>query len=304
MNNREKRFALLVRVYPKAYRSAHGEEIMATLLDASMDNRSFTRDVVDVALHGLQIRLGLHADRFGGRVLALAAAPGTTMAGALALLMFTFTEWRPIMTHAPIALRFGPFWTIGPVVYLTWFLGAMGALLWPRRQRVLALASVAVTLVAIPVGDMLFARPNLWELMLVVALGLPAIFAPSLETRRPPLVPALASGVVMLAIVAAWELGDSRGLFLQGIQLSHATPYGAGVVMMLIGALRISGRSDAAGAVAVLLAPWLMIGAAYPYRRTGANTVDAVVLGVLGAWLALHWIVDLRRSSATDLGST
>jgi len=313
VNELERRYAKLLKVYPKHYREARGDEIVGTLLDASPTDRErpALSDVADLIMHGTQIRLGLTSDRFAGRVLGRAATPGLLMAAAMAVAFFVFGEWLPVVSHDPIALRFGPFWTIGPVVYLAWVLGAAATLLWPRRERLLAMVCVTVTLTAIPVGDSFFARPYLWVLLLLVGLGLPAVLAPSsMGTRRTRML-AVGAGLITLATIALWEVGTRPlgtryflSLYEQGRRLSHDMPFVAGIVIAVMCALLVAGQMDPAGAVAVLLFPALILSAMFPFGRTGRNAIDAICVAALSIWLVILWALDLRKATTQHAGST
>jgi len=312
MNDRERRYSRLLWVYPARYRSERGDEILATLLEASSDGRiAFARDTVDIVMHGTQVRLGLSADRFAGRVLTLAALPGLMMAAALSIVMFVFGELLPIVTHGPIALRFGPFWTIGPLVYLVWLLGASGALLWPRHRRPLAIICVLTTVAAIPVGNVFFARPNLWELLLLVGLGLPAVLAPG--TARGRYTRVLAAGVGLLTLALLWllevtlapaGLGWFPSFYWWGTwRMGHDMPYIGGVVIAVVCILLVVRQVDAAGAVAILSMPFLMASAAYPYERSVANSLSVIAAAALAAWFVIHWILDLKRLRTQHVSS-
>ena len=106
MSERDEHFARLLLIYPKAYREERGEEILGTLLDASPSHKWYPalRDVLDVTLHGLQMRLGLTADRFVGRVLGLAAMPGLVIAAVLSIFLSIFGEWLFVDLAALVAL--------------------------------------------------------------------------------------------------------------------------------------------------------------------------------------------------------
>ncbi|MDH6706481.1 hypothetical protein P3T27_003204 [Kitasatospora sp. MAA19] len=73
----------VLQLYPEYYRRERGEEMAAVFADTTAEaNRStVAREVFDLALYGLRVRLGLTGSSMGGRVLALAAPMA---AGALA----------------------------------------------------------------------------------------------------------------------------------------------------------------------------------------------------------------------------
>jgi len=74
----EGRYAKLLWFYPKSYRDERGEEIMATMVEASPGDRPSLGDALNVMAHGLRMRVGLTADGNVGQSLSLAALPGWT----------------------------------------------------------------------------------------------------------------------------------------------------------------------------------------------------------------------------------
>jgi hypothetical protein len=59
VNGPERRYRMWLRVYPEAYRTVRGEEILSTLLDSSEHGRPATRDLLYLVAHGLRVRIGL-----------------------------------------------------------------------------------------------------------------------------------------------------------------------------------------------------------------------------------------------------
>ena len=318
MNSREARYAWLLKVYPKHYRDERGEEILGTLLDASFDHGGAgpaMLEVVDVLSHGFQKRLGLTSDRFGGRILETAAAPGMTMGAALAVFLFIWGEWLPLMGHSPMATRFGPFLTIGPVIYLAWVLGAAGSLLWPRRRRSLATVCVTGTLVAVPIGKIFFASPNIWQLVLLASLGVPGILAPTTASYRRRVASSLVAGAVTFAMF--WWFGAIHPVGAPYIEsfywygnyfMGHGLPLMAGgafLTAIVLFGLRMHER---AGAVVVLTSPMLIIGAANLREADGfiggnSGEIELAIMGAAAlmipiAWLAVAWSLDLRKTAA------
>lgn len=78
-------------------------------------------------------------------------------------------------------------------------------------------------------------------------------------------------------------------------------PFIAGAAMAVIVVLVLVHRVEAAGAIALLLAPWVLLCAVLPFnspwRASGADTIDAVAFGVLAAWLVVQWIYDAPKVS-------
>jgi hypothetical protein len=239
MSERDEHFARLLLIYPKAYREERGEEILGTLLDASPSHKSYPalRDVLDVTLHGLQMRLGLTADRFVGRVLGLAAMPGLVIAAVLSIFLAIFGEWLPHVGQA--APMNGPLSMAALLVYVAWVLGAAGGVIWPHRRRVFAAVCVLVTVlvVASTIGRHGFptARPAM--MALVAGFGLPCVFAPIRDSVRHRLAGSLAVGVASAMLIWLFIASHRWGSFYAGFywlgtyRLGEAMPYIAGTAL-------------------------------------------------------------------------
>jgi hypothetical protein len=295
--------------YPKAYREARGDEILETLFDASKDQgRPSLRDGADLVAHGLQRRFGLASERYAGRVLVLAAMPGLMMAAALAAIAFGFGEWRhPIDPYLP---HFGPFLTLGPVIYLIWVTGALTVLVKPARLRWVAAGCVAVSVVATAVGDFAFDRPPLILVAMLVALGLPAVVAPVVDAaaRRPALAVGACTGGVLCLILTTTTgpfgttVGSSfyrAGLWLLSTWMPTLLIAGLAVMVGEV----FTHRATVAGAVAVLMFPWAALSLRSwpdPYAPRPLSTIaNTVALAALAGWLLSNWLYDLRRSTAS-----
>jgi hypothetical protein len=333
MSDLHQRYVRLLKFYPKAYREQRGDEILATLMEASPSDREHPAlgDAVDIALHGVQMRLGLSSDRFAGRVLEVAAAPGLAIAAAFSVFLFVCAELFPFLNHAygmmfvlgpthPVVVprpHFGPFATTGAVIYVGWVVVATGALLWPTHRRSLATLGVILTLVTMVVGRTYFAAPRVSLVLVLVALGLPAVVAPTTEFARRRLTESAIAFGISLGILA-WS---SRGLIAHeaqdGSRLLHsfgslytASIYNLGSVLYPAGTLAVIGivtlvvlrRPVAAGAVALLLAPWLLV--AYTYHVQNGRTLRlyALLLGIPLLLLTLAWIVDVARPTSSRNG--
>jgi hypothetical protein len=324
MNSREARYAWLLKVYPRHYRNERGKEILGTLLDATSDHGGAgpaVLEVVDVLSHGIQKRLGLTSERFGGRILEMAAAPGMTMGAALAVFLFIWGEWLPLMGHSQMATRFGPFLTIGPVVYLAWVLGAVGSLLWPRRRRSLATICVIGTLVAVPIGKIFFASPNFWQLVLLASFGVPGILASTTASYRRRVASSLLAGATTFAVF--WLFGGIHPVgapFVESFywygntSMAHGLPLMAGAAFLATIALFGLRTTERAGAVVVLTSPMLIIAAASVREADGfiggnSGEIELAIMGAAAlmipiAWLAVAWSLDLRRTAAGAVDSS
>jgi hypothetical protein len=308
----------LLRIYPPAYRLQRGDEILATVLDAA-DARGGTsvRDLTSLVAHGVQMRLGLTADRFGGRVMDEAALPGLYMGAAVSIFLFIWGEWLPVArTPYPIA-RFGPFLTVGPVIYLFWITSALLVALQPQWLRPAASISVATTALLWPIGKAFFASPNFWQLVLLIGLGLPAALAPTIIRSRRRLPANVAAGIGTFGVM--WWLGAVHYLnppyFHGSLQFSFYTfgnyisarnlPWLAGVVLCALVVLVISRQGVRAGALVVLTAPLLALAAgslrgadAVAVLHRGFFVTTGILLLVIPAVsLVVAWVFDLRRTS-------
>lgn len=299
------------RVYPRRYRQQRGHEILATLLDAAdnEEGRARRAEVASVVAHGMRMRLGLAPDQLFGRIAQLAALPSLVMAGGYAALLLAFGEVLPVVTRSPIALRFGPFWTIGPVVYVTWILGGATAFLWPRLTRTCGVACLGITVASIPVGDVLLARPRLLALVPLMGLGLVAVVGPlsAAKPNRGSALGASAFTVAFLSWVALPPGGVGRDFptfYWSGLRhLQADMQYVAMVGIVCIWLLRMTHRLEIAGAIAMLLAPWLLVSVIYPYGEAPSRVVSGGVLGVLVAWLVVERALEPRNPSKPEMGT-
>jgi hypothetical protein len=313
MSERDEHFARLLLIYPKAYREERGEEILGTLLEASPSHKSYPalRDVLDVTLHGMQMRLGLTADRFVGRVLGLAAMPGLVIAAVLSIFLAIFGEWLAHVGQA--ASMNGPLSTVALLVYLAWVLGAASALIWPLRRRVFAAVCVLATVlvVASTVGRHGFptARPAM--MALVAGFGLPCVFAPIRESVRHRLAGSLAVGVTSAMLIWLFIASHRWGSFYAGFywlgtyRLGRAMPFIAGAALVAVCLFLLLRRIDVAGALVVLASPFLIVSTSYirdTHGHIGPSFVGLVALVALVVWLVVAWVRDLRRPTGERIG--
>ncbi|RDG35944.1 hypothetical protein [Streptomyces corynorhini] len=148
----------LSRLYPAAYRAAHGREIIDVHreLTADLPRAARLRADADLAAHALRVRLGLDSASPAGRLLAL-AAPFALAAGAVDSGL-RLTSWYASLVRSPapawvqlstmdgawgLYLLFSALVCVGAVVALTgrWTLGAgtaVGGLLGTAAQWPLA----------------------------------------------------------------------------------------------------------------------------------------------------------------------
>jgi hypothetical protein len=315
MKDLEARTRRLLRIYPSAYRAERGDEIIATVLDAADARGRVSRhELADVMVHGVQMRLGLTADRFGGRVMDEAGQPGMFMGAAVSLFLFIWGDWLPVARTPYHLAGFGPFLTTGPAIYGIWTLATATVALRPQWLRPAAALCIATTALMWFIGKFFFTSPNFWQLLLLIGLAVPGALAPSTEVSRRRVPASLLAGAATFAIM--WWLGGVDSLnppvFHHSLQFSfytfgnyfvaHNLPWLAGAILLASIVLLVSHQFERAGALIVLTAPLLAV-AAGSLRGADAVTVlhrgAFMAAGVLAllipvAWLALAWTLDLR----------
>ncbi|MET8354989.1 MULTISPECIES: hypothetical protein [unclassified Micromonospora] len=201
MNDLERRYLRLLRIYPADYRRARGAEIVGTYLDLAAPGRRWPSpaDAADVLRGGLRqrVRAAGAADLVPGvrlaAVLALLAA--TSLAGVWAVL-----ELRPAPPGfgEPAA---GPFVSLGIMAWTAWLLAAVVHALTPGRwtRRAITLA-VLLTVALVPAAALTgLPRPPLFVLLPQVALGLVALGASDGLPAPLRAVPLVAAGAASLA---------------------------------------------------------------------------------------------------------
>ena len=312
MNRNEKTISRLIKVYPKSYRNERGGEIVATLLEATSHSGAHLGmlDVLDVVAHGLEVRLGLTSERFGGRVLDAAAIPGLIIAAGLSAFLLGNALWLP-HSSLPQPLRTGIFHTFGPVVYAIWISGVAGSLLWPQRRRMFATICVLGTLAAIPIGMLFFASANLTMMVVLMGFGLPCMLAPiAIVSGHRPFW-RISSGVALFIVV--WWFGGGVGKSGQGDiylsiewvsvpRLGSAISWIVGISFVTTCLLLILRRTTAAGALVVLTAPWLAVAADYRHNENGSIGPTSVFLGIMLVWLFATWLSDFRQPEKALIG--
>lgn len=316
MTNRERMYSRLLMVYPRWYRERRGQEINSTLLEVAAAGGRFSwLEAAAIAVHGLRVRLGIGYERFAGDVLSLAALPGLMMGAGLALTLGIFGDWLPhttiLASHpAPLALQFGPFWTIGPVLYAVWVAGATLAAVTPRYQQAVAWVCLVATLATRLFGGL--ARPPTAPLLLLGLLGVPAALAPRATRSRRQLAISVLSGVTVMAFitVSVAYVSFSGGYFFQplywnwgGVAVRELFPYMTGVALCLAVGMLFLGHRRGAAALALLMGPWLLESSLglrpaviQWYGPSALSIVSAVVGSAVAVLLVTCWVVDVRRS--------
>jgi hypothetical protein len=219
----ERRYRLLLRAYPPAYRAARGAEITGTYLDLAGPGRRWPAlgDVADVLRGGLRERLrasGAH-DAAAGVRLAATVALATAAALAIWQLLLRSLPGQVLLTSRGMVppRLFGPFATVGVVPDAAWVLAAVAAAARPARlARALAGIGLLLTLAVVPFAFLThhFLPPTV--VFPQLALGLAALALPARRGWAARLAPGLtvvaASGI---CLARRW-LGAERWRSLAG----------------------------------------------------------------------------------------
>jgi hypothetical protein len=301
MTDATDRLAVVLRVYPKAYRARRGAEILATLEEGAPDRDGMEtlRVVIDLMAHGLRLRLGIASDQAAGRGLAAAALPGMAMAFAVAAFLPFAAQLLPGLHHVPI--DWGPDTAIWPGLFAVWILGSLAALVFPGTKRLLAGACVAATLVTVTALPT-FSWGSLPVFWLLVALAVPSLLAPRTSPRHSHRWFALlVGGLVLGALVVAslqspWLRTGGPGFYYEAVGFAPAV---AGAVLVCALILLVARRVVLGSALALLAVPWLVFAAVGhgPARVSATTSVVAVALAcMVGVGLLAVWVSDVSKA--------
>ncbi len=301
MRARDDRFTLLLRAYPKRYRERRGEEILTTLLEDAPTYGTYEsmRVGMDIAAHGLRLRVGIASDQLAGRVLVAAALPGMMMAAAAAMVMPAFGQVLPDIRNGPGS--WGPDTAIWPGLCIAWILGCVAALVFPKRGRLFAAVCVAATVI---VEFLLPIAP--WGLppgfLLLISLAVPCLLAPRTSPRRSHRRFALLVGAVVLgtlAVVSVRSPWVSSPVFYE--EFNRCAPYVAGTVIVCSASLLITRRWVQGSGLALLAIPWLLVPIVEPGPLALSSALSvaalcAISVGLLGLWFSDLWKAHERLS--------
>jgi hypothetical protein len=280
----------LLKFYPKAYREERGEEIVATLQEAAEARvpRVSLSDQISVALYGVRIRLGLTSETMFGKALDIAAIPGLVM-GAFFGAYLLISGDLPVVTSRFFYPHFGPFLTVGPVLYLVWILGVVVVFEWPQYRRRIAGACMTLTIVGELLAKLAHRNPNAWEIAILVSLGLPSLLAPDVYVTRRRILPSLCVGVATFATLfvetnTRVNPGFFNSFYWSGTyELVRRQPYVDVLLLALFAVLWFAKRREVASAVLILSSPWIIVGVAYPMSLQYLH-VDTLNVIALIAW--------------------
>jgi hypothetical protein len=292
----------LLSFYPKAYREERGEEIVATLQDAAEARvpRASLSDQISVALYGVRVRLGLTSETMFGNALDIASIPGLVM-GAFFGVYLLISGDLPVVSSKFFYPQFGPFLTVGPLFYLVWVLGVAVVFEWPQYRRRIAGACMSLTIVGEVLAKLAHRNPNIWEIAILVSLGLPSLLAPDVYVTRRKVIPSLSVGIATFAtLFFVSESNVNPGFFNSfywsgTYEIVHRQPYVDVFLLALFAVLWITKRREVASAALILSSPWIIVGVAYPmsleYLRMDTLNVIALI-----AWaVAMALIVTTSR---------
>lgn len=226
----ERRYRLLLRAYPRAYRAQRGDEITATYLELAGPARRWPApgDAADVLAAGARERL--RANGATGAIAGLRLAAVLALCGSAALAARELLYSLPPPGGSPWpGLPFGPFATIAVIPDAAWVLAGLAAAASTRLAR--ALTGVALLLtVSIAPAAALTGRSQSWLTVLIpqLALGLMALALPGRRRGLARLAPALAGpGAVALILARDWlRMPEMMRLLLRQVNGPSQGPYG------------------------------------------------------------------------------
>jgi hypothetical protein len=284
------RSSKLLRFYPKAYREERGEEIVATLQEAAEARvpRVSLSDQISVALYGVRVRLGLTSETMFGKALDIAAIPGLVM-GAFFGVYLLISGDLPVVSSRFFYPHFGPFLTVGPLLYLVWILGVVVVFEWPQYRRRVAGVCMTLTIVGELLAKLVHRNPNIWEIAILVSLGLPSLLAPDVYVTRRRIIPSLCVGLVTFATLffvtnTRVNPGFFNSFYWSGTyEIVRRQPYVDLLLLALFAVLWITKRREVASATLILSSPWIVVGVAYPMSLQHLQ-VDTLNVVALIAW--------------------
>ena len=286
----------LLRFYPKAYREERGEEIVATLQEAAEARvpRVSISDQISVALYGVRVRLGLTSETMLGKALDIAAIPGLVM-GAFFGLYLLISGDLPVVSSRFFYPHFGPFLTVGPLLYLVWILGVLVVFEWPQYRRRIAGACMTLTIVGEVLAKLAHRNPNIWEIAILVSLGLPSLLAPDVYVTRRGVVPSVSVGLATFATLffatnSRVNPGFFNSFYWSGTyEIARRQPYVDVLLLALFAVLWITKRREVASAALILSSPWIIVGVAYPMslQHLPVNTLNVIALVAWAVGMAL-----------------
>jgi hypothetical protein len=299
-----------IRIYPARYRAAHGEDIAATLAEATegLSGTAVLREHLDLAAHALRLRLRIGPTDRAGRVLAGAAPVVLGLLAGFGLWgLQAELPWMVHQIHGPYRIRATAYVLYIAAGSLPWALALAAAAVgrW-GLTRALGLAGTLLGLgILLAFGPMttmfLFGQPVFWTILgAVVLLTPPTLLDRSARAGWEAVAVALSFAAVMIA-------SQSSGLwvYFTGRTILHmyvSWPLFAAAAVLL-GHLAIGHRDRYRAAGAALAgALWLVPGLLDEYntRRVLATWAPGYLLLVALAVALATGIRMIRRARAGE----
>ncbi len=321
MSAAERRCRRLLLAYPASYRLKRGDEIVATMLDATPPGRmpSLT-DQFDVLAGGLRRRLG--APEIAGLDSGLRRAAPVALALAAGISAFAWWRIEPVTSGVgPVLL--GAFRTLAPIGYAAWLVATLGwAMLRPAAGRLLIGIALAIT-AALPLMAQLTTvdRPPWWVVMTLGAFGLLALLGTAPATGAGPATTderlAVPAGAAAVAVVAAMVMRlrppqPNDAGYYQPTVATAGLVVAFAVAAVALFALLHKGRREWLWATALLGLPagWMgpldsagLLDSAPRFGRL-AQVLLASCVAVAGlAWLARRQPPRLATAGASAIGA-
>lgn len=179
MSALEARYRRLLRMYPADYRRHRGEEMVATYLAVAGPRRRWPSlaDLADLVAGSVRQRVRAAGPGFAGGLHAAAVLALGTASGLAAVWLFSVELTDPGYGYpASEPPPFGPFRSLGAVVWLAWLTAAVSAAVSPRRARWATASALLITVAVVAAGALSpYDRPALMVLLPQVALGTVAL---------------------------------------------------------------------------------------------------------------------------------
>ncbi|HEY5104754.1 MAG TPA: hypothetical protein VII65_06880 [Acidimicrobiales bacterium] len=299
MTNDASRPKRLLKFYPKKYREDRGEEIVATLheLEEASSRGLSLAHQFSVVSHGLQVRLGLTTESMFGKALDLAATPGLVMGAFFGLYLFIFGDVAMINSSGFVPL-FGPFLTVGPLLYFVWILGVAAVFEWPRFRRHITGLIMFVTVVGDIAARVAHRSPNTWVIAILISLGLPSLLAPTLLETRRRVWQSLAVGASTVVMFTFVLHPSNPGFFTSiywsaSFQLSEHMPIMDVLLVAVIVTLWILHQREIASAILVLSSPWIIVATFYPLVMSFPLGFSYPYDNGFNVWFLILWAIGM-----------
>ncbi|HEY2673017.1 MAG TPA: hypothetical protein VGJ07_21995 [Rugosimonospora sp.] len=253
MKDLERRYRKLLLAYPARYRADRGEEIVDTYLETAGPDRRWPAlaDIRDALGGGLRQHLRAAGSTEIASAVPVAAMLAMSGAVTLAVAWLLLVEIRATPADFMV-VRFGPFQSMGAVVWMGWLLAGVAALTLPGRvARGFALTALAGTIAVVPAAALTpYDRPPLLVLVPQAALGVATLRLPDRSHRAARL------GMALAVVVAATLAAVSGPVSTYGYRVFDSRVLAAGAAALLATGLTVAavrGSLRQVWAVALLL---------------------------------------------------